>query len=73
MRGPPDGESTMSVVTMVEMPWELDVPASTEAPETVDDNAAMTRGVLVGLGVSLPVWMAIAWIGTSVGATIFAG
>jgi hypothetical protein len=63
----------MSVVTMVETPWELDLPTSTESPEAVDDNAAMTRGVLVGLGVSMPMWMAIAWLGTSLGSTLLAG
>ena len=65
----------MSVVTLVEMPSALDVPPSTasRAPEAVDDNAAMTRGVLVGLGVSVPLWLGLAWLATSLVTTLFTG
>ena len=61
----------MSVVAMVEMPWALDVPSVIEAPETVDDNAAMTRGVLVGLGVSVPMWIGFGWLATSLAIALF--
>jgi hypothetical protein len=61
----------MSVVAMVEMPWVLDVLPDIEAPETVDDHAAMTRGVLVGLGVSVPMWLGFGWLATSLAAALF--
>lgn len=63
----------MSVVAMVEMSWALDVPPPTEAPEAVDDNAAMTRGVLVGLGISVPLWLGFGWLATSLATTLFTG
>lgn len=72
----------MSVVAVVKMPWVLDVPPSTEATraagvteasETVDDNAALTRGVLVGLGISVPLWLGFAWLATSLATTLFTG
>jgi hypothetical protein len=60
----------MTVVAMVEMPWVLDVPPSTGASEAGDDNAAMTRGVLVGLGISVPLWFGFAWFATSLATAL---
>jgi hypothetical protein len=63
----------MSVVAMVELSWALDVSPPIEAPETVDDNAAMTRGVLVGLGVSVPLWLGFGWLATSLATALVTG
>jgi hypothetical protein len=32
------------------------------APVATDDPGALARGVLVGLGVSLPFWLGIVWL-----------
>ena len=49
-------------MTTVELPWTLHVPMPAEAPEAVAAPAALTRGIIVGLGVSAPLWLGIFWL-----------
>lgn len=55
---------------MILMPQSADILSSPELAETTDDNAAMTRGVLIGLGISLPMWAGFAWMATLVATSL---
>ena len=46
----------------VELSWTADAAVPTEAPEAVAAPAALTRGIIVGLGVSAPLWLGIFWL-----------
>jgi hypothetical protein len=78
MQGSQDGEGTVATVAMVELPWALDLPQQAPdmppAPETSEgidaDPAALTRGVMVGLGVSVPLWLGFAWLVISLVAVL---
>jgi hypothetical protein len=63
----------MTMVAIVERPWSRDVPPPAKSsaaiedpmakePVTYDDPAALTRGILVGLGASVPLWLGVAWL-----------
>jgi hypothetical protein len=74
-----DGRSTVATVGMVAQPWVLDVPRRgrsalppSETAEVVDDPSAMTRGVLVGLAISMLLWPGLFWLVTSLLAMLSA-
>lgn len=70
VRDPSDGERD---VTTVELPWALDVPMPVEAPEAVPAPAGLTRGIIVGLGVSAPLWLGIFWLVSWLATTLQLG
>ena len=51
----------------------LDVPTPAEAPVAIAAPAALTRGIIVGLGVSAPLWLGIFWLINWVAATLQVG
>jgi hypothetical protein len=57
-------------VAIVELPWVLDLPMPAEAPVAIDAPAGLTRGILVGLGVSAPLWLGLVWLITWLAATL---
>lgn len=49
-------------MTTVELPWALEAPTPVEASEAVPAPPGLTRGIIVGLGVSAPLWLGIFWL-----------
>lgn len=76
----PESQSSVAMVERVEQPRALDVPAasplardvpeSEEALVTGDDLGVLTHGVLAGLGISVPLWLGIAWLVIRLAATL---
>lgn len=53
------------MTAMGELGLAMNVPPPADAPDAptaINDAAAMTRAVLVGLAVSIPLWLGILWI-----------
>lgn len=65
------GRYESDAVAAVELPWAPGVPRGPVEEllpagnaEAVNGDCAMTRGILVGLGVSMPLWLGIGWLVT---------
>lgn len=72
------------MVAIVERPWALDVPPPVEVSVTIEDQIleepvachdpdALARGILVGLAVSAPLWLGIAWMAARFAGALFVG
>lgn len=60
----------MTTIAMVERTWVLDAPVTAEAFEAVDAPAALTQGIIVGLGVSAPLWLGMFWLVSRLATTL---
>jgi hypothetical protein len=58
------------MVDRPEQPRAMDVPASDEALVAGEDLGVLTHGMLVALGVSMPLWLGIVWLVTWLVATL---
>jgi hypothetical protein len=78
--GAPDDASPAAKVEFIEQAQAMNVSAAapraqdTSAPEEAlpvgEDIGALTHGILAGLGISVPLWLGIAWLVIHLAATL---